>query len=83
MNFEEAAERVKNLSQKPNDDEMLQLYGLYKQATVGNINVERPSFWNLVAKAKWDAWNDHQGTDSESAKENYVTLVKSLIKKYD
>ena len=76
MNFEQAAERVKTLSQKPDDNEMLQLYALYKQATVGNINVERPSFWQLVAKAKWDAWNEVQGMDSESAKEKYIVLFK-------
>jgi len=36
--FLEAAESVKNLKSKPNDAEMLELYGLYKQATVGDIN---------------------------------------------
>ena len=36
--FLDAAEKVKNLKSKPNDTEMLELYGLYKQATVGDIN---------------------------------------------
>jgi len=36
--FLEAAEQAKNLKSKPTDDEMLELYGLYKQATVGDVN---------------------------------------------
>ena len=36
--FEKAAEEVKNLKSKPTDSELLQLYGLYKQGTVGNVN---------------------------------------------
>ena len=36
--FLEAAESVKNLKSKPNDTEMLELYGLFKQATVGDVN---------------------------------------------
>jgi len=39
--FLEAAEKVKNLKTKPNDSEMLELYGLYKQATVGDVNTGR------------------------------------------
>lgn len=81
--FQIAVERVKTLSKRPNDEEMLKLYGLFKQATVGNVNTERPSFWNLVAKAKWDAWNEVQGIDSESAKDKYVAFVTLLVEKYD
>ena len=36
--FNKAAEEVKNLKQKPSDEDMLKLYGLYKQATVGDVN---------------------------------------------
>ena len=79
MNFEEASEHVKNLSNKPSDYVMLELYGLYKQATVGNVNTERPSFWDFVAKAKWDSWNSYTGISSESAKEKYVSLVQKLV----
>jgi diazepam-binding inhibitor (GABA receptor modulating acyl-CoA-binding protein) len=35
--FEAAAERIKPVT-GPNNDEMLELYGLYKQATVGDNN---------------------------------------------
>ncbi len=38
MDFETAGGKIKNLFKKPTDNEMLQLYGLYKQATIGNVN---------------------------------------------
>jgi len=46
--FLEAAERVKTLKSKPNDQEMLELYGLYKQATVGDVNTGRESFFSVM-----------------------------------
>lgn len=36
--FEDAAEAVKNLKAKPSDEELLELYALFKQATVGDCN---------------------------------------------
>uniref|UniRef100_F1LD21 Acyl-CoA-binding protein n=1 Tax=Ascaris suum TaxID=6253 RepID=F1LD21_ASCSU len=56
MTFEEAAAKVKNLKKKPSDDEMLQVYSLYKQATVGDINTPKPGATDVTAKAKWSAW---------------------------
>lgn len=37
MNFDIAAEEMRRLDDKPNDEEKLQLYGLYKQAIHGDI----------------------------------------------
>ena len=39
--FNKAAEEVKNLKKTPSDDEMLQIYSLFKQATVGDCNTSR------------------------------------------
>ncbi|CAH8560970.1 Acyl-CoA-binding domain-containing protein 7, variant 2 [Schistosoma haematobium] len=36
--FNSHAEKVKKLKTKPNDNDLLELYGLYKQATVGDNN---------------------------------------------
>lgn len=36
--FEKAAEDVKKVKTRPTDQELLDLYGLYKQATVGDVN---------------------------------------------
>ena len=56
--FLQAADVVKKLDQTPTNDEYKQLYGLYKQAKVGNINVDKPGFLDFRGKEKWDAWNE-------------------------
>lgn len=80
--FEKAAEEVKNLKTKPADDEMLFIYSHYKQATVGDINTERPGILDLKGKAKWDAWNGLKGTSKEDAMKAYINKVEELKKKY-
>ena len=80
--FEDAAEKVKHLPRKPDDSEMLKIYGLYKQATVGDCNTERPGFWSPVARAKWDSWNGYRNIGCDNAKEEYIKLVEFLSLKY-
>ncbi|XP_063322922.1 acyl-CoA-binding protein-like [Pelmatolapia mariae] len=79
--FDKAVEEVKVLKQKPNQQEMGDLYGLYKQATVGDINTERPGFLDFTGKAKWDAWNARKGLSKEEAMAKYVALVEELKEK--
>jgi diazepam-binding inhibitor (GABA receptor modulating acyl-CoA-binding protein) len=79
-NFTEAAEAVKTLSTKPKDEELLKLYGLYKQSTVGNITKEKPSWWNLQESRKWEAWKSYEGTLQEDAKKMYIENVSVLMK---
>lgn len=38
QSFEEAVDRVKNLKESPSDNELLEIYALYKQATIGDVN---------------------------------------------
>ncbi|XP_063084140.1 acyl-CoA-binding protein-like [Cavia porcellus] len=76
--FEKAAEEVKHLKDQPTDQEMLFIYSHYKQATVGNINIERPGMLDLKGKAKWDAWNQLKGTAKESAMKAYFDKVEEL-----
>ncbi|RCH91235.1 hypothetical protein CU097_013079, partial [Rhizopus azygosporus] len=42
--FNTAAEEVKKLSKSPSNDELLELYGLFKQATVGDNTTSKPTF---------------------------------------
>lgn len=76
--FQQAAEDAKTLATKPDNTTMLQLYSLYKQATVGDINTTRPGMLDLTGKAKWDAWNALKGKSSEDAKHDYIALVTKL-----
>ena len=39
------------------DDELKQIYALYKQGTIGDNTTEKPGMLDLKAKAKWEAWN--------------------------
>ncbi|XP_017762309.1 PREDICTED: acyl-CoA-binding protein-like [Eufriesea mexicana] len=80
--FEKAAETIKTLSKRPTDEEFLELYALYKQATVGNINTSRPGMLDLKGKAKWDAWKLKEGMSQDDAKEAYIKFVDTLMEKY-
>ena len=55
--FEQAVADSKELSEKPSNDTLLQLYSLYKQASEGDVNIDAPSNpFDFVAKAKYEAW---------------------------
>lgn len=76
--FEKAAKDVKALSSRPSDDDLLELYALYKQATEGDVNGDKPGFFDFVARAKFEAWEKLEGTSADQAMKRYVKKVKSL-----
>lgn len=82
--FCQAAEDVHNLKTKPSNDEMLEVYAYFKQATVGDNNTDRPTgLLDLAGKAKWDAWDKIKGTSQEAAEAKYIQIVKALQAKYN
>ncbi|KAF9186365.1 hypothetical protein BGZ51_002059 [Haplosporangium sp. Z 767] len=77
--FTDAAKRVKDLPTSPDNNNLLELYSLYKQATIGDCNVDRPTgLLNAKEKAKWDAWNGKKGLSQEDAEKQYIALVEKL-----
>jgi diazepam-binding inhibitor (GABA receptor modulator, acyl-CoA-binding protein) len=76
--FEQAAQDVQKLPKKPDDKTLLGLYAFYKQATAGDVQGARPTGFDLVGKAKFDAWAKLKGTSSEMAMQAYIELVKRL-----
>ena len=50
--FEDAQKRVKELKSAPSNDELLELYAFYKQATVGDVSGSRPGMLDLKGRAK-------------------------------
>jgi acyl-CoA-binding protein len=77
--FEAAAAASKSLSEKPDNETLLQLYSLYKQGTEGDVNTEAPSNpFDFVAKAKYEAWQQLKGKSREDAQKEYVALVARL-----
>ena len=53
---------------------MLELYALFKQANVGDVNAARPGMMDFKGKAKWDAWKAREGTSREDAMTAYVAV---------
>ena len=77
--FEEAKKRVLELPNKPGNDAMLELYALNKQATIGDINADKPAMFDFVAAAKYNAWNAKKGLGKEEAQQQYIDYVNGLF----
>lgn len=75
--FEAAAARSRELPNQPNDI-LLKLYALYKQATAGDVSGSRPGMFDMVGRAKHDAWSALNGLSSDDAKQRYIDLIASL-----
>ena len=80
--FEAAQIRVKQLPKTPAPNELLSLYGLYKQGCCGDVQGARPGALDFKGRAKHDAWSARQGLSREAAKQQYVELVQQLVEKY-
>lgn len=76
--FDAAVASSKNLSERPDNATLLELYALYKQGSGGDVDAKRPGFTDLVGRAKWDAWNELKGRSTEQAMQDYVELIESL-----
>lgn len=77
-----AANTIKKLKVRPTDNELLTLYAHYKQSTEGNCNIAKPGMFDITSSAKWNAWNNLQGTDKYHAMKIYINCVMKLIDKY-
>jgi len=76
--FEESVLASKSLPGQSNEN-LLKLYSLYKQATEGDVNIEKPSnFFDIAGIAKYNAWEAVKGITKENAMQQYIDLVASL-----
>ena len=76
--FQQAQANVKTLTTRPSNEQLLTLYALFKQASVGEAAAaKKPGRFDLVGKAKYDAWSRLAGTPADQAKE-LATYMKSL-----
>ncbi len=80
--FADAQVRIKTLTKRPDNMELLDLYALFKQGSAGNVSGKRPGMMDFKGRAKYDAWASKKGTGQEAAKEAYVALVERLMGKY-
>jgi len=76
--FDQALADSKNLPERPDNMTLLKIYALYKQASGGDAQGERPGFTEMVARAKFDAWDSLKGTSREDAMQQYIDLIEDL-----
>ena len=76
--FESAVADAKNLPSRPSNDDLLELYALYKQGTAGDVSGDRPGLLDFVGGAKYDAWSELKGMSGADAMARYVEKVTAL-----
>lgn len=76
--FDEAVAASKQLSKKPDNDTLLKIYSLYKQATVGDVSGKKPGRFAMVDRAKYEAWEGVKGVSADDARQQYVDLIARL-----
>lgn len=79
-NFNTAVAQSKDLPSRPSNEDLLQLYALFKQATEGDAVGDRPGGFDFKAIAKFDAWVEKKGVGKEEAMQLYINLVERLKK---
>lgn len=80
--FEKAVDDVKLLASRPTEKELLELYGLYKQAMEGDNNQDEPWRVQIKQHRKWEAWSILWGLHPAAAAQSYTLYVEKLSKKY-
>lgn len=76
--FKKAQDDVKALTKDPGNDAKLELYGLYKQATDGDVSGKKPGMFDMVGKAKYEAWEKQKGKSKDAAMTAYIAKVAAL-----
>jgi diazepam-binding inhibitor (GABA receptor modulator, acyl-CoA-binding protein) len=76
--FDAAVADSKNLPERPDNQTLLKLYALFKQASTGDVEGDRPGMTDFVNRAKWDAWKTLEGKTSDQAMQDYIDLVEGL-----
>ena len=77
--FADAQAKIKPVAGLGNDV-LLEMYALYKQATVGDATGDRPGMLDIKGRAKFDAWAKKKGTSKDAAMEQYIAVVANHTK---
>lgn len=64
---------------KASDKILKQLYGLYKESAIGDIDIKLPGMLDLKDKAKWEAWNLQKRLSKADATSSYISKAKELV----
>ncbi|KAJ7228949.1 hypothetical protein GGX14DRAFT_415940 [Mycena pura] len=83
--FDRAVEIVQGLPKNgPIQTGYEEKLAMYRQVltTVGNVTSPRPGMWDMLGRAKWDAWAKHTDLDPYEAKWLYVATLMKVLRKY-
>lgn len=83
ISFNKAADHLKKITSKLNNNQLLELYGYFKQGLEGQCSVSRPSWIDGRGRRKWDAWKALGDMSKEEAKERYVQLMQKFEPEYE
>jgi len=64
---------------QPSNSTKLRFYSLFKQGTEGKCTQGKPNVWNVVARAKWEAWNRLGDMDKNDAMAEYIEELKKIV----
>lgn len=81
--FNRACDYLKHLVNQLEASQLLQFYGLYKQATVGPCNTPKPSIFHMNTRAKWNAWNNFGTMCKETAMKSYISKLDEIETDWD
>ena len=80
--FQEAVEIASNMTQASlPQDVQLRLYAFYKQATYGTLSYNHSESYDLRNAFKTNAWIQISHLSVDDAKEQYIEMINSLLKK--
>jgi acyl-CoA-binding protein len=72
---------------QPTYNDKLLLYSLFKQAVHGDVKSstisKRPGVFDMLGRAKWDAWKAKEGLSCTAAKRLYIESVLKVCQTVD
>jgi diazepam-binding inhibitor (GABA receptor modulator, acyl-CoA-binding protein) len=80
--FETAQLALKTLTERPSNEELLDIYALFKQTTIGDNTTSKPGMFDMKGLFKWNAWKTKEGMSVDDACQAYIDLVNGLLEKY-
>lgn len=82
--FMESASIIKNRNTDISNDDLLHLYGLYKQGTIGNCDLGNQP-WTMFKeeRARWNAWYKNYNMIKSDAMQKYIDKVNELMNQND
>ena len=82
IRFQEAVEIASQMTQASlPQDVQLRLYALYKHSTKGTIDLKQNPSFHLRDAFKTNAWMQISHLTINDAKEQYIEMIQSLVKK--